>query len=82
MIVVSFETKKDQEKILDEAIKYFRDKVGLEVTEQGPCCVYFGDRNKLGYINVKLTQEGEKFRVDVESREYEYHAKKFTRALK
>ena len=80
MIVVSFETKKDQEEILDEAVKYFRDNVGLEITEKNSCCVHFG--NKLGYVNVTLTQEQDKFKVDVESREYEYHAKQFVKRFR
>jgi len=82
MIVVSFETKRGQEEILDKAVEYFRDKIGLKITERGPCCVYFVDETQIGYVNVTLTEEGNKFKVDVESREYEYQAKEFMRTFK
>jgi len=82
MIVVSFETKKAQEEILDRAVEYFRDEIGLEITERGSCCVYFVDKNQIGYVNVTLTKEGNKFKVDVESREYEYQTKEFVRTFK
>ena len=80
LIVISFETRKGQEEILDQAVKYFRDDVGLEVTERGSCCVYFAD--KIGYVKMTLTEEEDKFKVDVESKEYEYHAKEFARKFK
>ena len=82
MIVVSFETKKNQEEILDRAVKYFRDEVGLKITERDSCCVHFVDENKIGYVNVTLTEKGDKFEVDVESREYEFQAKEFMRKFK
>ncbi len=82
MIVVSFETKKDQKEVLEKTVQYFRDKVGLKVTEQGSCCVYFGDENQIGYIKVTFTKEGNKLKVDIESREYEYQAKEFVRTFK
>ena len=82
MIVVSSETKKAQEEILDKAVEYFRDKIGLKITERGSCCVNFVDKNQIGYVSVALAKEGNKFKVDVESREYEYQAKEFIRTLK
>jgi len=82
MIVVSFETKRNQEEILDKAVKYFRDEVGLKITERDSCCVHFVDENQIGYVNVTLTEKGDKFEVDVESREYEYQAKEFVRKFK
>jgi len=82
MIVVSFETKRDQEEILNKAVEYFRDKVGLKTTERDSCCVHFVDENQIGYVNVTLTEEGNKFKVEIESREYEYQAKEFMRTFK
>jgi len=82
MIVVSFETKRGQEEILDKAVEYFRDEVGLKITERGSCCVRFVDETQIGYVNVTLAKEGNKFKVDVESREYEYQAKEFMRTFK
>ncbi len=77
MIVLSFETGKSQEEILEDAVKYFVDEVGLKVVERGDCCVHFADEDQLGYVRVTLSQKDSKFEVEVESQEYDYHAKKF-----
>ena len=82
MIVLSFETKKNQKEILDKAVKYFVVNVGLKIAERSDCCVHFEDENQLGYVKVTLSQKGRKFEVDVESREYDYHAKKFVSEFK
>jgi hypothetical protein len=82
MVVVSFETKRSHEEILNKAVEYFRDKLGLKITERGSCCVYFVDENQIGYVNVTLAEEGNKFKVDIESREYEYQTKEFVRTFK
>jgi hypothetical protein len=82
MIVVSFETEKDQKEILDKAVKYFVDNVGLKITSRNDCCARFVDENQLGYVWVTLSQKGKKFEVDVESKEFEYHAKKFVKDFK
>jgi hypothetical protein len=82
MVVLSFETRKSQQEILNKAVKYFVDNVGLKVTERGDCCVHFADANQIGYVRVTLTQKDEKFEVDVESREYDYHAKRFVSEFK
>ncbi len=82
MIVLSFETQKSQKEILDKAVKYFAEEVGLEVTERSDCCVHFQDKNQLGHIKVTLSQKGAKFEVDVESREYDYQAKQFVSKFK
>ena len=82
MIVLSFETQKKQEEILDKTVKYFTEEVGLEVTERSDCCVHFQDRNQLGHVKVTLSQKGAKFEVDVESREFDYQAKQFVSEFK
>lgn len=82
MVVLSFETRKSQQEILDKAVKYFSDNVGLKVTERNDCCVHFADENQIGYVRVTLAQKDEKFEVDVESREYDYHAKRFASEFK
>lgn len=82
MIVVSFETKMAQEEILDKAVEYFRDEVGLKITERGSCCLYFADKNQIGYVNVTLVKKMNRFKVEVESREYEYQTKEFMRTFK
>jgi len=82
MIVVSFKTRKSQKEILDKAVEYFVDDVGLKITERSNCCVHFGDENQLGFVKVTLSQKGKEFEVDVESREYEYQAKRFVSNFK
>lgn len=81
LLVMSFKTNKDQKAILDEAVKFFVDDVGLKIVEQTPCCITF-DGDKVGYVTVTLTQEDNGFDVTVETREFEYWAKKFTQEFK
>ena len=76
MITVAFRTKRDQEAILDEAAKYFGDKVGLKIAERSPCCVFFGDYPR-SYVRVTLSKEDKGFEVIVESKEYEHWARRF-----
>jgi hypothetical protein len=82
MISLSFETKKDQETILDEAERYFVENVGLKITERDPCCISFEDQNKIGYVHVSLTPIKDKYEVDVISKEFEYNAKEFVENFK
>jgi len=82
MIVVSFETEKDQKEILDKAVKYFVDNIGLKMTKRNGCCVYFEGEDQLGYVKVTLSRKGKKFEVDVESREFEHNAKEFVKDFK
>lgn len=82
MIVLSFETKKERQEIFVKASNYFVDKVGLKIADQDDCCIHFEDENHLGYVRLTLTQKDRKFDVDVESKEFEYHAKKFVSDFK
>ena len=79
VIAISFVTQKDQTEILDRAAEYFVNNVGLEVTERAECCIHFGGKDQVGYVKVTLSQKNEKFEVTVESREFEYWAKKFVK---
>jgi len=54
MIVVSFETEKNQEEIMDRAVRYF-GSIGLKLSERGDCCIYFEDANQSGYVKVTLS---------------------------
>jgi hypothetical protein len=76
MIGVFFETKKDETETLKRVVQYFVEDVGLKITEQGSCCVSFEDEKQLGYVNVTLNKKRDKFEVDDESKEVEYHTKK------
>ena len=79
MIAVSFETKKDPKEILDKAIKYFVNKVGLEIVKQNDCSITFEDKKRIGCVNIMVSKKDEKFEVEVESREFEYDAKEFAK---
>jgi hypothetical protein len=57
MLVLSFDTKKDQKTILKRAIEFFVERLGLRVSEQGSCCVKFVDQSKLGFVNLTLNKK-------------------------
>lgn len=77
MIVIEKESKKPHEKIIDQAKKFFGPEgTGLTITSEQECCVKFEDSS--GYVNVTVTdKESGKTKVEVESREWEHHAKRF-----
>jgi hypothetical protein len=80
MIRISNSTRLKPAEILDRAAKFFGpDGLGLQETERGDCCISFGGTD--GYISVRLVEESGRRAVDVESREYEYHAKQFLKRL-
>jgi len=81
MIKLAFKTNKGQEEILDAAVKYFKGKTGLEITERSPCCVIMGEMYR-DYVMVSLSQEKDGFEVTVESREHEYLAKEFAQSFR
>lgn len=81
MIVLSTETNKSQKEIIDQATKFFQENTGLKATEQGPCCLIFGEVYQ-NYVMVNVNQKDHIFEVRVESKEYEYWAKKFIEELK
>jgi hypothetical protein len=82
MIVVSFETKKDQKTILEKATRYFVDTVGLKLTEEAPCCLTFEAEGTIGYVRLTLSQKEKKFEVKLETREFDHWIKKFGEELK
>ena len=82
MIVLGFNTKQSQKEIFVKATEYFVDKVGLIEIERENCCLRFADENDIGYVNVMFSENYRKSEVEVESREYDYHAKKFVNDVK
>jgi hypothetical protein len=78
---MSFKTGRNRESILDEAVRFFVDDVGLKIVEQAPCCITF-DGEKVGYVTIKPSQEAHKFDVTLETREFEYWVKKFAEECK
>ena len=74
------ETKHSPEKVIEMALVYFGEAgLGLDVVEQGPCCISFEGGG--GHVHVTSSAEEERTTVDLETREWEYHAKKFAEKL-
>jgi hypothetical protein len=69
------ETELKTSEVLDLAEGYFGvGGLGLERTSRDDCCVSFEGGGGLVIVTVI---EGEKTSVDLETREWDYHAKKF-----
>jgi hypothetical protein len=68
-------TKLETSEVLDRAAEYFGPGgLGLELTSRDDCCVSLAGGG--GHVTVTVT-EGEKTTVDLETREWDYHVKKF-----
>ena len=76
MLRISKQTRLKPEQILVQATHYFgKDGLGLEEKEKNPCCVYFEGAG--GYISININDENKRRDVEVESREWDYQAKRF-----
>ena len=76
MLRISKQTKLKPEQILVRAVDYFGNGgLGLEELEKNPCCVYFEGAG--GYISINIVDEKKRRDVEVESREWDYQAKRF-----
>lgn len=73
------ETKQSPEKVIEKAVATFGEGgMGLEVTEQAPCCARFEGGG--GYVFISAS-EGAKTKVDLETREWDYQVRQFMRRL-
>jgi hypothetical protein len=82
MLHISKQTTLDREEVLERAARFFgNDGEGLEETERSPCCTSFEGGG--GYVLVSIVdeEEGHKRSVDVETREFEYQAKRFLETI-
>ena len=69
------ETRLSPEQVMAQATAYFGPGgLGLERREENPCCLYFEGGG--GHILVSAST-GDKTTVDLETREWDYHVKKF-----
>jgi hypothetical protein len=76
MALYSVETKKDPEEAIRMAKAYFGEGgLGLEVVEQNPCCVTFTGGG--GHVTVTASAGEGGTTVELETREWDYHVKKF-----
>ncbi len=76
MALYSVKTKRDPEAIVEQAIDYFgEDGLGLSVTRENPCCVTFEGGG--GHVSVAATREEDEVEVELETREWDYHVRRF-----
>jgi len=80
MALYSVETKKEPQEVVRMAKTYFGEGgLGLEVVERNPCCVTFTGGG--GHVTVTASVGGDGTTVELETREWDYHVKKFMRQL-
>ena len=80
MIKIAKQTGLAPEEVVDRAAKFFgKGGEGLEEKERNPCCISFEGSG--GYVSIAIYEEEKNRMVEVESREFEYQAKRFLATL-
>jgi len=80
MIKIANQTGLAPEEVIDRASKFFgKGGEGLEEKERNPCCISFEGGG--GYVSISVYEEEKHRMVEVESREFEYQAKRFLGTL-
>ena len=80
MLNLEVKTKKTTEKILQKFKDYFVEGgLGHTLTSEAPQCVSFEGGG--GYVTLTLCPEDNLTRVNLETREWEYHVKQFAGRL-
>jgi hypothetical protein len=80
MLKIAKQTGLVPEEIIDRASKFFgKGGEGLEEKERNPCCISFEGVG--GYVSILIDDEEKHRMVDIETREFEYQAKKFLATL-
>ena len=81
MIVLEKKTKKKRDELLKKAKLFFGPEgEGLTISSEGNCCITFDGGG--GFVTVTITEEESGHtRVEIESREWDYQAKKFLETL-
>ena len=76
MLRISRQTRLEPEAIIDQAARFFgQGGEGLEEKERNSCCISFEGTG--GYVSVAIVDEDKHRIVDIETREFEYQAKRF-----
>lgn len=76
MLRIAKLSRLNTDEILTKASRYFgTGGEGLDETERGPCCISFSGGG--GYVIVTVCELADQREVEVETREFEYQAKKF-----
>jgi hypothetical protein len=80
MLRIAKQTRLKTEDVIVRAAKFF-GKRGEELaeTERNPCCIAFEGSG--GYVSITIVEENQMRTVDVETREFDYQAKRFLETL-
>ncbi len=80
MLNLEVKTKLSQEETIQQLKRYFgKGGLGLEVTEETPQCINFEGGG--GHVTATICLEGEKTRIDLVTKEWDYQVKKFVSNL-
>ena len=80
MLSLEVKTKKKPGKVSEKMKVYFGEGgLGLELKNDTPQCLNFEGAG--GYVTATMCVENDLTRVDLETREWEYHVKKFAAGL-
>ena len=81
MIRITKQTRLKTEDIIQHASAFFgKGGEALEEKQRNPCCISFEGGG--GYVTVSVVEEDEYRTIDVETREFEYQAKRFLKKFK
>ena len=82
MIVMSKNTGESPESIIEKAAKYFGEGgLGLREVERGRLCISFEGGGGYVTISYEASNQGKDAAVDVQTREWDFHAKEFLATL-
>ena len=81
MIVLEKKTKKKQNELMKKAKSFFGPGgEGLAISSESDCCIAFTGGG--GHVTVTVSEEdSDHTRIEVESREWDFQAKKFLESL-
>lgn len=80
MIRMAKQTRLKPEEIIARAVEFFGEKgEQLDERDRSRCCIYF--QGGVGYVAISIVEESKMRTLDIETREYEYQAKRFLKAL-
>lgn len=80
MIRLARKTQLQPKEVMARAVKFFGNEgEQLEEKERTPCCISFEGSG--GYVTISVVEKSKSRSVDVETREFEYQAKRFIQML-
>jgi len=80
MPAYSVETKLSPEEAIEQARAYFGEGgLGLDAKDEGPCCTAFEGGG--GFVRVTADAGDKRTTIHLETREWDYHVKRFMREI-